>query len=399
MGSGSGSIADLGLKVEGLGLREPSSAEAVLDNVRAVLPIVAEEADESERLGRMTDRLTAVLRQTGVFEMAFPARRGGMEARLEDQARAVELVSTVDAGIGWNIAVLLATGFYAGRLGDEAYAELYPTRDMPTAGCFWPRGRADAVEGGYLVTGSWQTGSGMLSAPYVLGGCEVFERGERVMKANGEPLVIGVWLKTHEVDIYYDWDVIGMRASASTGYGVTGRFVPERHSFDRYFDDGAYPDPLGIVPELPFFTMAMVSVGIAQHALDLAVEHVIRMRDRGRTPTEHAFSLIGEADSYIRAARAAVYEGVRRLDAEVFAGRVPSAVERVQGDGPVASDIAQKVLGIVANLVGSAIVYTKNPFERLARDIVPISVHAGRHAAWIGRGDAILTERLAARSS
>ena len=39
--------------------------------------------------------------------------------------------------------------------GEEAYEELYPTRDMPTSGSFHPRGRAVEVPGGYLVSGRW----------------------------------------------------------------------------------------------------------------------------------------------------------------------------------------------------------------------------------------------------
>ncbi len=83
---------------------------------------------------------------------------------LAQQTKMVELVATVDGACAWNVAVLAATGFYACRLGEEAFAELYPHLDLPTAGSFNPRGRADVVEGGYRVTGTRKFGSGIHSA-------------------------------------------------------------------------------------------------------------------------------------------------------------------------------------------------------------------------------------------
>lgn len=376
---------------EELGLIPVRSSDDLLANTAAILPVAAAEADESERLTRMTDRMAAAMRAAGVFEMAFPSRRGGLEATLETQTIVVERIATVDAGIAWNAGVLAATGFYAGRLGDDAYAELYPSTDFPTAGCFWPRGRADVVEGGYLVSGFWVTGSGISAAHYVLGGCDVYADGELVCKPGGEALVIGVWLRTDEVAIADDWEVIGLRASGSTGYGVTDVFVPESHTFDRYFEAGRYGDPLERLPELPFYSMNGIPVGIAQHALDLAVERVLTMQARGKQPGERVLGLLGEAESLVRAARSAVLDGVRRIDDVIFSGGIPSDFDRIRGDGPFATQVAQQVVAMLADIVGSAFIYQKNPYERLARDLYPVSVHGtGRRSQWVLGGQAVL---------
>ncbi len=373
-------------------LRVPLRSEDILHNTRAVLDVVGQEAAESERIGRLTPRLEDALRRAGVFQMAFPARRGGPEMSLADQTTVVELVATVDAGVAWNVGVLAATGFYAGRLSDAAYAELYPHRDLPTAGCFWPRGRAEVVEGGYLVSGSWATGSGMLSADYVLGGCEVFDDGVPVIGADGEPRVIGAWLKPVEVEIYHDWDVIGLRSSGSTGYGVQDKFVPASHSFDRYFEPGTYPDPLESAPQLISFSMSGIPVGIAQHAVDFAVDRVRAMIRRGVTPTDRVLALIGEAVSHVRAARAAVMDGVTQLDRIIFSGGVPDAYALARGDGPVATEAAHRAIQILADIVGSRFVYNKDGYERLARDIMGVTVHGttGKRAMWIDVGRAVV---------
>jgi alkylation response protein AidB-like acyl-CoA dehydrogenase len=368
-----------------------TSVADVIENARRLLPIVADEAAESERIGRMTDRMALAMRASGILEMAFPAHRGGIEAPLAIQTEVVEMIATVDAGIAWNVGVLAATGFYAGRLGDEAYAELYPTRDAPTAGCFWPRGRANVVDGGYLVTGRWATGSGMLSSPYVLGGAEVYRDGEQVRRPDGSPDVIGVWLRTDEVEIFDDWHVIGIRASGSNGYAVREAFIPTDHTFDRNYAAGTYLGPLERLPELPFVSLSGLPVGIAQHAVDLAAAHLVTMRERGRVPDARMLGLLGEAESLVRAARAVVLEGARRIDSIIFNEGTPTPFEAIRGDGPLATEFAQRVVRILSDIVGSQFVYERHPYEKLARDLFPVAVHGtGKPGMWVLAGQAIL---------
>lgn len=150
-------------------ISEPSSAQAVTSNVAGVIDVIAEEAAESERRGRITDRTVRAMRSAGMFQMTFPSRVGGLEMTLEDQVRVVSAIARVDGGSAWNVGVLNATGIYAGRLGDEGYADLYPDRDRPTSGAFHPKGVAEKVSGGYMVTGKWDWGSGSYVADHIIG--------------------------------------------------------------------------------------------------------------------------------------------------------------------------------------------------------------------------------------
>src|SRR5688500_3860551 len=99
-------------------LREPRTAADILATVRALTPVVREQADATQAQAFLTDRRREALRAAGAYRVGFSRRRGGPEMSLTDQTRMVESVATADAGIAWNVAVLAATGFYAGRLGD-----------------------------------------------------------------------------------------------------------------------------------------------------------------------------------------------------------------------------------------------------------------------------------------
>lgn len=371
-------------------LRAPVDGEAILANVEAVLPILREEADESARIGHLTERANRALLEAGAYRAGFARHRGGPEMSLVDQTRMVELVARVSGGVAWNACVLAATGFYAGRLGDEAYAELYPDLDQPTAGSFHPRGRADRVEGGYRVTGTWSFGSGIHSARYVLGGCLVHEDGEPVLKDDGSQLVIGVWLPTDEIEILDDWKVVGLEASGSSGYRTTDRFVPERHSFDRYFEPDPDAEPLNKLVDLPFYSMAGIAVGLTQHAVDIACEALAARQQVG----ERQLALLGEAESLLRAIRAVVYAGVARIDEAIFTpGTLPTPSVMARGDASIATDLARRAIDLCAELVGSRLVYESFPMERVVRDLVGLTAHASTwRSRWTDVGRVLLEE-------
>ncbi|GLY31026.1 hypothetical protein [Kineosporia sp. NBRC 101731] len=376
-------------------LREPLTSADILANVQALLPLVREDAAQCEAQGHLTDRLREAFRTAGTFRVGFSTAHGGPEMTLADQTRMIELIATADAGIAWNVCVLAATGFYAGRLSPAAYDELYPALDLPTCGSFHPKAKAVQVPGGYRVTGTWNFGSGIRSAERIVGGAEVeTEAGEKVRKADGSVLTLGVWLPTDQVRLLDDWHVIGLRASASQGYTVTDVFVPEHHCFDRFFTPTADAEPLNKHVDLPFYSMAGISVGIAQHAIDLATAYLAALASaKGRTPSERQISLLGEASSYVHAARSLVIDGVSAIDAAIFTpGVVPDDTVMARGDAPLAHDFTRRVVDHCGEIMGSQAIYERYPFEKLVRDTTGMGAHASTwRSRWLSVGQALVT--------
>jgi alkylation response protein AidB-like acyl-CoA dehydrogenase len=133
--------------------------------------------------------------------------------------------------------------------------------------------------------------------------------------------------------------------------------------------------------------MAGVSVGIAQHALDLATVHL-----RDRKPTERQLSLLGEAGSYVRAARSLVLDGMRAIDEQIFTdGAVPDDLTMARGDAPMAQEFTRVVIDRCGEILGSSVVYDSFPFERLIRDSTGVTAHASTwRSRWTSVGQALL---------
>lgn len=371
-------------------LQAPDSAEAIIANTHAILPLLAEEADESERLARLSPRAERAMRAAGVFQMAFPKRHGGVEMTLVQQVEVTALVAAVDGGIGWNVGVLNATGYYAGRLNDEAYAELYPTRDMPTSGAFHPRGRAERVEGGYLVSGDWGWGSGSYTAEHIIGGAEVFENGEKVIGADGKQMHLGFWLPREAIEIKHDWQVLGVRGSGSTSYSIPapGAFVPAKYTFDREALDTADGDPLDKSVGVSHVGLTGVALGVARHMVQLAAEYMAaRMKTAPARVDASTRQMLGEAMGEVDFAYAGVREVCRLTDEILFTpGAKLTDVERARmtAANAVAGAALRRVLNLCTEIASASYILDRTPMQRVLRDGLGALAHAGTRRMHLG---------------
>lgn len=377
-------------------LAPPTSAAAVLANADALAPLIRAEADACEAAAQMTDELAAWFRAAGLFQMGFPASRGGLEVPLADQLEVVTRVSRVDAGAGWNVAVLNASGFYAGRLDEAAYQELYPTRDLPTGGSFHPPGRAEVVDGGYLVSGRWDWGSGTRTAEHVVAGCLVTRDGEPVRRENGRQALLGVWLPNHAVRHLDNWQALGIRGSGSSSYEVAEpTFVPASHTFDREAPPNPEADPLNKHVGLLFFPLTGVFVGLAQHIVDLSLD-AVRGRARGDASKVDGATKqqLGQAAAEVEIVRHGILEVARRTDELIFTpGRVLDPVEegRLRVMNSQAGQTLRNVLDLCVDLYGSRYIYQTDPLERVIRDAWGALAHFGaKRFHWSGYAEGLL---------
>lgn len=366
----------------GVDLRAPDSAEAVLSNARALLPLVAAEADAVEEAARLTPRLEAAFRASGVFQMAFPAFRGGLEMTLAQQTEVVAEIAAVDASAAWNVAVLNAGGYYAARLGDQAYAELYPTRDRPTSGSFHPRGRARRVDGGFLVTGHWDWGSGSYTADHVVGSAEVFDGDTPVLGSGGKQMHLGLWLPKDRLTVLHNWQTLGVRGSGSTSYEIVEPvFVPEHHSFDREAEYDQSRDPLNRSVRLAHYALTGVALGVARHLVHEAAAVVGRRVPAGSAgnPDSAALQTLGLAMAEVDFAYAGVRAVADLVDEVIFGGDALAPVHeaRMTAANAAAAVALRRVVDLTTELLGGQLILDRSPVQRVLRDAYGALAHAG----------------------
>ena len=153
---------------------------ALMQAVEQVRDIVTERADEAEELGTLPLPTVEALEAAGLFRLKLPRELGGAEADPVTHLEVVEAVSYIDPSAGWTTMIgSTSIGLLGAYLPDEAIEQIFPGGRVPRAAAVTiPAGKAEAVEGGYRVSGRWPFASGSRHAQWLAGGGRV-PSGER----------------------------------------------------------------------------------------------------------------------------------------------------------------------------------------------------------------------------
>lgn len=199
---------------------------AMRERIDALAGALESNADAAEELGRLTEDTARALLATGVIRAGLPENLGGHEFSPLQLIEMNERISYHDATAGWTMMALQTmTCTTAAYLGAVAAADLFP--DVASgdhallAGHGTRPGRAVPVDGGYLVSGSWQFASGMALATHVHSLIQV--------DGTGEPRVLA--MPKSQVDLVDNWDVLGLRATSSIDYHCADVYVPATHTY------------------------------------------------------------------------------------------------------------------------------------------------------------------------
>ncbi|MFD7879877.1 acyl-CoA dehydrogenase family protein [Streptomyces sp. NPDC059766] len=280
----------------------------VLEVARRITPIVRAASHESERVGSMTPEIVELFKRTKLFWLLTPQELGGWGADIITTMKVLEMLSRADASAGWSLmANVNSTGFIGGA-GSEALLELiHGGPEQPiVAGMFAPLCRAERVDGGFMLGGSYSFGSGSKHANWLAAGA---------LLADGDSSREIVYFAPRaEVNLKENWDVIGLVGTGSYDYEIPRRFVDE--------DLIIYRQGAEILRGQPSMRLDLPSIAAAGHAavaLGMGLQSIDELQKvlAARKPRagqvgaadqqlfRHGFSL---AEGRFRAARSYCYE-------------------------------------------------------------------------------------------
>jgi len=287
----------------------------MLEHARALRPLFSSHAVAGEEKGALPDEVVAALGDGGFWGLWTPAPLGGAELSPIEALEVIEEVSYADASTGWVLmAVALATGTGGAYLGDEAVAQLFADGRMPAiGGQGTPRGKATPESGGYVLSGNWSYGSGILHCEYIHTGGIVYESEDTPRLLDGGVPDVRVFvLPRDQVTFGANWDVMGLRATGSIDYTIESKFVPEDYTHPSLIEEprrGGVPFRLGIAG-FGCICHSAFALGVGRRVLDeLAVLVQGGIARPGQLADSEMFSAeFARAEARFRAARALVYE-------------------------------------------------------------------------------------------
>jgi alkylation response protein AidB-like acyl-CoA dehydrogenase len=226
-----------------------------------------------------------------------------------------------------------------------------------------PRARAERINGGWRVNGRkiFSTQSIALDLYFSEATCENGSQGDTIITFLIPPS------ETPGLLFKYDWNTMGMRATASMSTELKDALVPESAVFLQRptFTRG---DIINTFLRAPF-TIGSVYVGIASAARNFVVDF---MRERPRFPLKKpmshlpsVYNKVGEMDVLIESARAVMWKAAAEAGIEEPRswGRKSTAARMV------AMENSARVVDLALRAVGGASYFKRLPLERYYRDV------------------------------
>jgi alkylation response protein AidB-like acyl-CoA dehydrogenase len=358
---------------------------------------IAASADEVERTRRIPEALLGRLHDSRLFRMLLPRSVGGDETEPAVYVAAVEELARHDASIAWNVFVANSSALIAAFLEPAATRAVFADARSIVAWGPPNASRAQAVDGGYRLTGKWDFASGCRQARWMGAHCHVLEAdGTLRLNRFGRPTVRTLLFPAQDATLIDTWRTIGLRGTASDSYSVDDLFVPEAFSSTR-------EDPMLRRERGPLYAFTMqglyaagvaaVAFGIARAMLSEFIALASRKAPRGlsrladsavvQADVARAEARLGSARAYLMETLAAIYAQAGDVVAVEVADRARvrlACTNAIHGAAEVV-DFAYKAAGVDAIFPGS-------PFERRFRDMHTLSQQIqarGAHFEQVGQ--------------
>jgi alkylation response protein AidB-like acyl-CoA dehydrogenase len=367
------------------------SGAELLERAAGLRPQLVARQAEAEHLRRLPAATMREFHEAGILRVIQPAAFGGCEADFINQIDMVFEIARACGSSGWVYAVLSAHAAMIANFPERAQEEIWgrDPRALASSSLF-DLGRYRRAQGGYVVSGHWRYSSGCDYCAYLVAGAAAEDDKPRLR----------FLLPIAEMEIIDDWHVMGLAGTGSKSLRARDLFVPEWLAItDAEFLDNsgpgrrlhdhchlyrmsraAHPGPL---------SLAMAGVGIAQHAVDYAREHLDRM-GVGRTSAVERAAIrhdlaesAAEADAARLMIRRTVIEIERAAKARIEPAP-PALLELAARDRHFATLFALRASERLFKAAGSRALFADNELQRCFRDAHAVASQTTRLGA-IGR--------------
>ncbi len=356
---------------------------AIQDLVRRVArEKVAARADAIDRTAEYPQDMFDLLKDLGLFALPFPAEYGGTGSLLSG-CLAVEEFGRVCYNTGYLLVVqwvafgaLLAAGneeqkkrFLPGLAAGELRGAFSTTESQSGSDVSGIKTRAMRVPGGYKLKGSkiWCTNSDVADFVLVGAKCTTSEGKDSINLFIVEKGTPGFTVGGKEPKM-------GARGVPSCPLYFDDAFVPEANRMGPEGDQGFKLVMEAFNASRPI--VAARAVGIAQGAIDHAVEFIKNRHAFGRTVSDFQGVrwMIADMAMQTEAARQLTYKAAAAIDA---GEKGPEMGKLAAMAKCFAADVAMKVATDAVQLFGAAGISNEYPINRYFRDAKVVQVIEG----------------------
>lgn len=354
-------------------------------SARSIVGRLAESVSRSEAQRRLDDDAVAAVKGAGLARLLTPKRFGGHELPLRAQILTCAITARGSSAASWIQMVCGAHSYVAGRFSDACQEEVFGgDPDVLIPGTLAAQGTIRRSDGGWILDGRWQFGSGIDHGPWLMFGA----RGIDDPKFGSAPNMHVIVPKS-DIEVDDTWYTLGMRGTGSKDLVVRNLFVPDYRAMPTAeLFLGTFDNPTTPVYRLPVLSglASMLSgsvLGMAERGVDEFVSYT-RVRAEiyagGAKAQRVAVQLrVAEASAEVGLARKLVEENCDLFDAALAEDRPPMPVEvraRLKWNAAYAVELCRRAIEKLYAASGAHAVYDPSGLQSVFRDINTACHHA-----------------------
>ena len=346
----------------------PDRVAEYIERVRAIAPVVREHADWAERESRPADAVVEAMHEAGLFGLLLPRSVGGAGLSPWEIGPIIEAMARVEGSAGWTLA--LGQGLLSRTMSAEALQEAFGDGRVLMAGSLSAvHCRANRVEGGYVFGGRGTYVSNCTHATHLIVSALVADDGKPRF-VDGGPVVVAGLFPMADAEVLDTWNMTGMRGTGSHDVLFHDVFVPDDMTM-----------PLGDALANLGGSLAPVSMGIAQHAIDAFVELAsVKVPGASRSLLRErvtAQDQLGRAAALLQAARSTYYEAAGREVARVGNAAPLTPADQVHRriGSLIAAQLSADAVNLIFDAAGMTAAAQSCAIERCWRDVNVIRQH------------------------
>ena len=313
----------------------PQPADLIA-SARAMIPALARRSREGRRARQVAAETIADMQAAGFFRVLQPRRWGGYEMDLGAFYDIQLALAEGDMSTAWLYGVLGVHPWFLGLIDDRAAQDVWG-RDDQTLICssLMPAGEAQAVDGGFKLSGHWRYASGCVHCDWAL-------LGGMVANAAGPPEGRIFLVPRADYRAVDTWQVAGLQATGSWDVHVDGAFVPA-HRTQRMADNFNLKGAGQAVNTSSLYRLPFGQIfvrGISTAALGALQGMFVAFLDHGRTRVTRAGGrsaenpvvqlLCAETAAAIDEMKLVLHRNVQNLAAYAQRGETPPLDERLR---------------------------------------------------------------------
>jgi alkylation response protein AidB-like acyl-CoA dehydrogenase len=358
---------------------------SVLESARKLAPLVRQHAAETDAARELPKPVFHALADAGFYLMCVPRAVGGLEIDFPTYIQVLEELGKADASTAWTVSQGANWATYSARIARDAAREIWI--DTPRAVISNTPGataKAEAVPGGFRVTGRQPFSTGCMHASWMAAHAQVIENGE-VRLLNGKPEVRYCLVPRSQVELLDTWHTRGMRGTGTHTFEVKDVFVPAERTVFPYGAPLVSPGPRYKIPLTLGFGAGdgMVALGLARNCMDAFFEVAgsksprnMKGLLRDQPITQFA---VGQAEAAVRSGRAYLLEAAQEIWEEATSTDAPTlSLDRRTNLRLAATHAIRLAAQIVESLYtacGATVVFDGHLIQRLFQDMHVITQH------------------------